>query len=253
MHNRPAHYLLLLWLILSGLIGAALYISWEQGLIQLLFGVDKSGLSWVIALVYCLVTLHCTLRIIIISTEHKETQWVVERFLAASGSKLHFDGQTAHLNQVPLPDCLLTEYLQDVYTRKESHGEVRESRLPGDNPLLEVYESRLKGPQEIGWFISDVMLKLGLLGTIIGFIFMLGSVTTIADFDVSTMQQVLRHMSNGMGTALYTTFAGLTGCVLASMQYHMLDKHCDEILMMIRHLSYTHINPELIEQQHATA
>ena len=88
--------------------------------------------------------------------------------------------------------------------------------------LNDVYNSRLKGPQEIGWFVSDMMLKLGLLGTIIGFIFMLGSVANIADFDVSNMQKILRHMSNGMGTALYTTLTGLVCSVLSAMQLSLI-------------------------------
>ena len=112
-----------------------------------------------------------------------------------------------------------------------------------------MYESRLKGPQEIGWFVSDMMLKLGLLGTIIGFIFMLGSVSNIADFDVSSMQKILRHMSTGMGTALYTTLAGLTCSVLSAMQYHMLDRHADELIELIRHLTQVHVIPKVSGNQ----
>lgn len=118
-----------------------------------------------------------------------------------------------------------------------------EANNTGD--LIDFYESRLKGPQEIGWFVADLMLKLGLLGAIIGFIFMLGSVANIADFDVSNMQQVLRHMSDGMATALYTTLAGLVCSSLAAMQYHMLDRHADELVALMRHLAQVHVMPRL--------
>ena len=59
------------------------------------------------------------------------------------------------------------------------------------------------GYYEFGWFCSDVMLKLGLIGTVIGFIIMLGSLSDITTFDVTLLQGVLTTMGSGMGVALY--------------------------------------------------
>jgi biopolymer transport protein ExbB/TolQ len=44
------------------------------------------------------------------------------------------------------------------------------------------------------------------------------------------MQKVLRQMSTGMGTALFTTLAGLTGSILLGLQYLILDKGADELV-----------------------
>ena len=74
---------------------------------------------------------------------------------------------------------------------------------------------------------------------------MLGSVANIADFDVSGMQKILKHMSNGMGTALYTTLAGLTCSILSATQYHMLDRHADELIELTRHLTQVHVIPKI--------
>ena len=137
----------------------------------------------------------------------------------------------------------MTEYIKDLFYRNGKVSDNDESGSSSD--LNDVYNSRLKGPQEIGWFVSDVMLKLGLLGTIIGFIFMLGSVANIADFDVSNMQKILRHMSNGMGTALYTTLTGLIASVLSAMQYHMIDRHVDGLIEMTRHMTHVHVIPKI--------
>ena len=137
----------------------------------------------------------------------------------------------------------MSEYIRDLHYRYNNKNSAE--NLISSTDLIEVYESRLKGPQEIGWFVSDMMLKLGLLGTIVGFIFMLGSVANIADFDVSGMQKILKHMSNGMGTALYTTLAGLTCSVLSATQYHMLDRHADELIELTRHLTQVHIIPKI--------
>jgi len=63
---------------------------------------------------------------------------------------------------------------------------------------------------ELGWFVSDLCLTLGMIGTVAGFIYMLSS--SFANIDVSnvsSLQNVLAHMSAGMATALYTTAAGL--------------------------------------------
>ena len=89
------------------------------------------------------------------------------------------------------------------------------------------------------------MLKLGLLGTIVGFVLMLASVANVTDFDVSTMQTILKKMSTGMGTALYTTFAGLVCSILTASQYYMLDQASEEILETTKHLSQVYVLPRL--------
>ena len=76
----------------------------------------------------------------------------------------------------------------------------------------------------------DVLLKLGLVGTIIGFILMLGSIADTSSLDVNTMQKVLRQMSSGMGTALFTTLAGLVASMLLGLQYLLADKSADELI-----------------------
>ncbi|MDA0791538.1 MAG: MotA/TolQ/ExbB proton channel family protein, partial [Proteobacteria bacterium] len=75
----------------------------------------------------------------------------------------------------------------------------------------------------LGHFLSDVLLRLGLLGTIVGFILMLIPVAEAQQFDSAVMQRLLVAMSGGMAVALYTTLAGLIGSTLLRMQYHLLD------------------------------
>ncbi len=244
MKEQPEHGLLLQWLILTGVIAYALIVAWDKGIIILLFSVDRSGISWIITLIYSIVTLHCAKRIYAISVQSnlcREVDYIIK-------NEKHFnleinDGQIKVSVEKALPDCLMTEYISDLYYRGRNTR--NPDNINNNDELIDVYESRLKGPQEIGWFVSDMMLKLGLLGTIIGFIFMLGSVANIADFDVNNMQKILRHMSNGMGTALYTTLTGLICSVLATIQYHMLDRHADELLERIRHLTQVHVIPKL--------
>ena len=141
-----------------------------------------------------------------------------------------------------LPDCLLTRHLLDLLHQSQVPGrDGAEAALQGQergrdqilaaNPeLLETLEDRLKNPHNIGWFCTDIMIKLGLLGTIIGFVLMLGSVVNVSDFDANAMQNILKQMSSGMGTALYTTFAGLVCSILTAAQFFMLDQAADELV-----------------------
>ncbi len=244
MKAQPEHSLLLRWLILTGLIAFALIVSWNEGIISLLFSVDQSKICWVIALAYLLVTLHCARRIYILSLQTNLSMQVENIVKNEAKLDLAIDDKKVAINSnITLPDCFMAEYIRDLHYRYTNKNNPEEFGSASD--LINVYESRLKGPQEIGWFVSDMMLKLGLLGTIIGFIFMLGSVANITDFDVSGMQKILKHMSNGMGTALYTTLTGLSCSILSAMQYHMLDRHADELIELTRHLTQVHVIPKI--------
>ena len=71
----------------------------------------------------------------------------------------------------------------------------------------------------IQWFIAESCLVLGLVGTVCGFIIMLG--TAFVDIDVgniTSMQNALSQMSIGMSAALYTTLMGLLSSLVIKIQ-----------------------------------
>ena len=73
----------------------------------------------------------------------------------------------------------------------------------------------------------DVLIKLGLLGTIIGFILMLASVSVTDNMDVASLQSIIKNMSSGMGTALYTTLTGLVASMILAIQYLLVERGSD--------------------------
>ena len=78
------------------------------------------------------------------------------------------------------------------------------------------------------WFSADTMITLGLVGTVIGFMFILGS---FAELDVSNHVSVLEtmsHFSIGMATALTTTLTGLVCSTLTKMQMIILENQYEE-------------------------
>ena len=82
----------------------------------------------------------------------------------------------------------------------------------------------------LGYLAIDVLLKLGLTGTVIGFILMLLPIGEIQDFDPKVLQQLLSTMSGGMAVALYTTLTGLVTSMLLKFQYFILDSSLSHTL-----------------------
>ncbi|MCH1541565.1 MAG: MotA/TolQ/ExbB proton channel family protein [Alphaproteobacteria bacterium] len=73
-----------------------------------------------------------------------------------------------------------------------------------------------------GWFAADSVLKIGLLGTIIGFILMLAPIGELTSFDAASLQNALAAMSAGMAVALYTTLTGLIANIILRFQFQFL-------------------------------
>ena len=82
---------------------------------------------------------------------------------------------------------------------------------------------------EVGWFISESCLALGMIGTVIGFLLMLG--TAFSDLDVTSseaLQAALASMAVGMSTALYTTLIGLVSSLILKVQLVNLEVALEE-------------------------
>jgi biopolymer transport protein ExbB/TolQ len=77
---------------------------------------------------------------------------------------------------------------------------------------------------------ADISLKLGLLGTIIGFILMLQPIAELNDTSPDSLKLALAGMSSGMAVALYTTLTGLIGSTLTRIQFHILSVRVSSLL-----------------------
>jgi len=81
----------------------------------------------------------------------------------------------------------------------------------------------------VGWFIAETCLALGMVGTVTGFLYMLG--TAFENIDISnsqTLQDALSNMAVGMSTALYTTLTGLIASIIIKVQlvnYEVGEEH----------------------------
>lgn len=96
--------------------------------------------------------------------------------------------------------------------------------------LREVLEERARGAHEAGWFLSSMILKLGLLGTIVGFVFMLGAIDAIKTLTATDLPQMLGKMGAGMAISLYTTLVGLVANMALGLQNLMLDRSAERLV-----------------------
>ncbi len=207
-------------LIVLGLVGFGFYLVAERGLVTLALDADKSYISYVILGLYLLASGHWLWLAYTLTTERR-------RFASLESELAANDGE---INQMPSEEGLLGEFLANLKKKKD-----------GDpSALLTAFADELANRHALGQFASDVLLKLGLLGTIVGFILMLLPVGEIEQFDPSLMQKLLSSMSGGMAVALYTTLAGLITSTLLKLQYHILDASAAELATRLAVLTDVH-------------
>ena len=185
---KKKNYLFLESLLVISIVVFLIYLIVDLGLFSLIVESDKSKISIIILGLYLVSCIHwffvaLNLDKEIKSIENPDKTTLIGSFVADSTSI----GQTSVDKKITL--------LQDELSNKFSFG----------------------------YLAVDVLLKLGLTGTVIGFILMLLPIGEIQDFDPKILQKLLSTMSGGMAVALYTTLTGLISSMVLKFQYFLLD------------------------------
>ncbi len=239
------HYVFLRWLVLTGVIAFIFLVAWHQGFLGQLYGRDKSYISFLITMLFVGFTLHCAVRTYQMSRQLDDAARVSEMLRNASSHRFSLAGEQVRIgNGVVLPPCLLSGFIGELVRKREAGQDVQ-ILWAEQTQLMDAYSQQIKGGFEMGWFVADAMIKLGLLGTVVGFIIMLGSITNISTFDASVVQEVLTAMSGGMGVALYTTLTGLVCGMLLSLQYQLLDRGSDDLIALMVRVVDVQVSPYL--------
>ena len=111
--------------------------------------------------------------------------------------------------------------------------------------LLQSLSARLKRRTKVGVYGADLLYKLGMLGTMIGFVIMLNSMGDMKNFDVETLRAALQRMIGGMAVSLLTTIAGLIGGLLLRIFYNLAEGQVSDILHVMVETSETRLGPRL--------
>ena len=237
--RAPERGVMLIWMIFTGLSVFAVFLLWRYGLIHLMVTSDRTYISSFIAVLYVVTCCHCFWRTRAIAREGDVARDCRVILSAPNGAKaLDADARG-------LPGGLVTDHIRSLVRKADAQAAGRIDQTL----LLRALADRLRGSNGFGAFVSDTLMKLGLLGTIIGFIIMLAPIATLDAADKAAMKSSMGLMSDGMAVAMYTTLAGLIGSILVRIQYYMLDAATQRVFSDAVMLTETHVTPAL-ERNH---
>lgn len=241
--SAPDRAPLLQWMIFTGLCAFAAVLLWQYGLIHLMVSSDRTYISSVICVLYLASSLHCLWRTLAIAREAdagRSAALILAKDAMVSTSDAPPSWREA------LPPGLVSDHVRNLVVKADMQ---RSGRID-QTLLLRSLADRLRGSSGFGAFASDTLMKLGLLGTIIGFIIMLAPIAGLDATDRAMMKSSMGLMSDGMAIAMYTTLAGLVGSILLKIQYYMLDAATARVFSQAVTLTETRVVPAL-ERLHA--
>ncbi len=210
---------LLRWMIFTGVCLFGFALLWRYGLVHLMLRSDKTNLSLIISLLYVATTLHCFWRTSVIAREIDAARHI-ERIVSGGVVKFIVAGANVATSAGDrLPAGAVTGHIRNLILKAGLQGPHRLDQTL----LLRGLADQLRGPNLLGGFASDTLMKLGLLGTIVGFIIMLAPIAGLDASNQGALKSSMSLMGDGMAVAMYTTLAGLIGSILVKVQYHMLD------------------------------
>jgi MotA/TolQ/ExbB proton channel family len=231
------HLLLLKGLLLWVVIAAAFLAAWRYGLLERVWSDDSTGLSIAITLVFLGTAARGSCHVLVLSRTLNQLDQVQDSIVREPSPEAARSGHTA-----ALPEGYIGEYIRTLHTKARLGGR----RLAIDQSLLlEAFEAELRLGHELGWFVADLLLSLGLLGTVVGFILMLGPVSDLDTADQNAVRTALAAMSGGMAVALYTTLTGLIGGILLKVQGFLLDGAVHEVVRRMTRLTEVYVLPAI--------
>jgi len=187
IEKKKNHLLLKACLVLTLVIFSS-YLVVDLGILSLIIDSDRSKISLIILSIYVLACAH----------------WFY--------ISINLDKEISSLDHTNNP-TLIRSFIDNA--SKENSSNQKNN--------LDLLQDELSNRHALGYLAVDILLKLGLTGTVIGFILMLLPIGEIKDFDPQILQKLLATMSGGMAVALYTTLTGLVTSMLLKFQYFLLD------------------------------
>lgn len=196
------------WALYTALVTIGAIVSYDYGLLTYLFVADESRITVLIAVLFVGFSGHCLWILVELSREYRSAlKWQAR--LAKSDT----------IPELPKGGGLVDKFVADVMRSREHPSEVE-----GNAHLLMMsLGASFRRRTKVGTYGADLLYKLGMLGTMVGFVMMLNSMGDMANFDIDTLRGALQRMIAGMAVSLLTTIAGLIGGILLRIQYNIAD------------------------------
>ena len=239
------HLPLLRWLMFTGVCAFGFVVAWYYGLFHLMLASDKTYISAIICVLYIAATAHCFVRTSVISREMDAAQRV-SALVGRGVGGLKVAGQNVVTAEgTRLPAGQVTGHIRNLILKAGLQGRHRLDQTL----LLRGLADALRGPNQLGSFASDALMKLGLLGTIVGFILMLAPIAGLDSADRASVKSSMGLMSDGMAVAMYTTLSGLIGSILLQTQYYMLDEATAKLFALATDITEVFV-VSVLEREH---
>lgn len=220
------HHFPQLWFLLISVMAFGLYVALDLRLFSIVLDLDRSYMASLTMGLVILATFHCGWHIAHFSSRIQHLQsWLNERH-----------GKKA-VAATAIPHPFLQAYLSDLDSSR------RQGEWPAsDEGITDILAEQFRSPADLGWFFVDLAVRLGLLGTIIGFILIFASLTDINIEGGDDLKNLLIAMSGGMGTALLTTLTGLIAASILSFQYLILGRETEHLIGLLQRVKAAHLS-----------
>ncbi len=203
-----AYDAVLKWVLLMALIVMGAVVSYDYGLLSYLFEADRSKITVLITVLYVAFSGHCLWIMVELAREYRRALQL--KAMLANATRLP---------DLPRGGGLIDSYVADVIQSREHPSEIEGNA----HLLIMSLGASFRRRTKIGIYGTDLLYKLGMLGTMVGFVMMLNSMGDLSNFDVDTLRGALQKMIAGMAVSLLTTIAGLIGGILLRLEYNIAD------------------------------
>lgn len=204
------------WILLAGLVSLAAVMLYDYGFLTYMYQADSSRISIIITVLFVAFSAYCLFILVQFSKELSVAAEASQRL--ARGEDARHEGETLWVGDYRMPAVrLVTEHLLDLMLKRERHAEAQQG------VLLDSFISQFRSRTRFGTYAADVLYKLGMLGTVVGFILMLGTMDAMEDFTTESLRTSLQSMTGGMATALLTTIAGLVCGLILRLQFNLAE------------------------------
>ncbi len=217
--NSP-NALLYKWLIINAFAALLVYVAWLRDWIALVIESDASYLSIVIGVVFLVFWAISSFHIVSLNREIVLFSQRATSGLAAS----------------------YIDRLRAKATKLAAAAPIDQTTLAG------ALRARLFLPFQIVNYVANVLILLGLIGTVVGFVIAVSGLgdSIAGGTNLERVQGVLGQIVNGMGVALFTTLVGaILGGLWLEIHYQMLSRAAGGLAIDIVEHADVEVIPEL--------
>ena len=198
-----------LWAAYSGLLIFSFYLLYVKGVWASLLAADPTYLTALIIVLFIGSTIWVGFRAHHLAWQYEQVCRFRKLITNQSSKEILLQEETS--------------WIKDLFTGLVN----KKSDWRNNSQLVALFGEKASSAHEMTWWINGVLLKLGLLGKVIGFSIMALQLGSLDSFDASQTSTILKTLTGGLGIALLTTMTGLAANMLLGLQLMRLDRFAD--------------------------